>query len=147
MESLRDFVCGAKKGVPLVLPFLLNNEQQFFESYGPVSGSLRKIGPSEEWFLLCGHKDADRPAAPPGESLTDRHINAVNVGALFFIYFDRHVVLAPGVPVYRVFRMLEKVWACLIFQMIAQILTSVFQIPHCGATAADAHYFVFRSLS
>lgn len=55
--------------------------------------------------------------------------------------------LAPGVPVYRVFRMLEKVWACLIFQMIAQILTSVFQIPHCGATAADAHYFVFRSLS
>ena len=50
-------------------------------------------------------------------------------------------------PVYRVFRMLEKVWACLIFQMIAQILTSVFQIPHCGATAADAHYFVFRSLS
>lgn len=51
MESLRDFVCGAKKGVPLVLPFLLNNEQQFFESYGPVSGSLRKIGPSEEWFL------------------------------------------------------------------------------------------------
>lgn len=93
MESLRDFVCGAKKGVPLVLPFLLNNEQQFFESYGPVSGSLRKIGPSEEWFLLCGHKDADRPAAPPGESLTDCHINAVNVGALFFIYFDRHVVL------------------------------------------------------
>ena len=70
MESLRDFVCGAKKGVPLALPFLLNNEQQFFESYGPVSGSLRKIGPSEEWFLLCGHKDADRPAAPPGESLT-----------------------------------------------------------------------------
>ena len=56
-------------------------------------------------------------------------------------------LLAPGVPVYRVFRMLEKVWACLIFQMIAQILTSVFQIPHCGATAADAHYFVFRSLS
>lgn len=55
--------------------------------------------------------------------------------------------LAPGVPVYRVFRMLEKVWACLIFQMIAQILTSVFQIPHCGATAADAHYFVFQSLS
>ena len=49
--------------------------------------------------------------------------------------------LAPGGPVYRVFRMLEKGWACLIFQMIAQILTSVFQIPHCGATAADAHYF------
>ena len=39
--------------------------------------------------------------------------------------------LAPGVPVYRVFRMLEKVWACLIFQMIAQILTSFFQITRC----------------
>ena len=38
MESLRDFVCGAKKGVPLVLPFLLNNEQQFFESLRPRIG-------------------------------------------------------------------------------------------------------------
>ena len=40
-------------------------------------------------------------------------------------------LFAPWIPVHRVFRMLEKVWACLIFQMIAKILTSVFQITRC----------------
>ena len=93
MESLRDFVCGAKKGVPLVLPFLVNDEQQFFQPYRPIPGGLWKIGSGKKRFLLCGHKNAGGPAAAPGESLTDRHINAVNVGAFFFIYFDGHVVL------------------------------------------------------
>ena len=92
MESLRDFVCGAKKGVPLVLPFLVNDKQQFLEPYRPVPGILWKIGSREKWFLICGHKNAGRPTAAPGESLTYRHINAVYVGPFFFIYFNGHVV-------------------------------------------------------
>ena len=177
MECLRDFVCRAKKRVPFVLPFLVHDEQQFFEPCRPVPGGLWKISPREKGLLLGGHENAGRPAAAPGEGLTDRHIDAVNVGALLLIHFDGHEVwvqntgnfrvlkalmghhmapvagavtdaqkdglvlrpgfgkglLAPGIPVHRVFGVLEQVRAGLMFQMIAQILTSAFQIARCRA--------------
>ena len=56
--------------------------------------------------------------------------NAQKDGLIFCPCFGKSL-LAPWVPVHGVFCMLEKVWACLIFQMIAQILTSVFQISRC----------------
>ena len=92
MECLRDFVCRAKKRVPFVLPFLVHDEQQFFEPFRPVPGGLWKISSREKGLLLGGHEDAGRPAAAPGEGLTDRHIDAVNVGALLLVHFDGHEV-------------------------------------------------------
>lgn len=86
MECRRDLVRGAKKGLPPVLPFLLDHEQQFLESDRPVPGGFWEIGSREKRFLLCGHKNTGGPAPASGESLTDRHINAVNVGALFELH-------------------------------------------------------------
>ena len=56
--------------------------------------------------------------------------NAQKDGLILCPCFGKSL-LVPGIPVHRISRMLEKVWACLIFQMIAQILTSVFQITRC----------------
>ena len=56
--------------------------------------------------------------------------NAQKDGLILCPCFGKSL-LAPWILVHQVFRMLEKVWACLIFQMIAQILTSVFQITRC----------------
>ena len=56
--------------------------------------------------------------------------NAQKDGLILCPCFGKSL-LAPGIPVHRVIRVLEKVRACLIFQMIAQILTSFFQITRC----------------
>ena len=93
MECRRDLVRGPEKRIPFVYPFLMNDEEQVFESDRPIPGSLWKIGAREKRFLLWSHKNAGRPATAPGESLTDRHINAVNVRTFLFIDLDGHKVL------------------------------------------------------
>ena len=141
-------------------------EQQFLESHDAYAEQQPFVPAAASGRQPFG------PAAASGESLTDRHINAVNVGTLFFIHFNGHEIfvqdfgnfkifkalmchymapvastvanaqkdglvlrpclgkrlLSPWIPVHRVFCVLEKVGACLIFQMIAQILTSFFKI-------------------
>ena len=87
-----DLIRRVNKRVPFVLPFLVNDEQQFFKSDRPIPGSLWEIGSRKKRLLLCGHKNTGRPATTPGESLTDCHIDAVNVGTFFFINFDGHIV-------------------------------------------------------
>lgn len=57
--------------------------------------------------------------------------NAQKDGLILCTCFGKSL-LAPGIPVHRVIRVLEKVRACLIFQMIAQILTSFFRLPVAG---------------
>ena len=51
IECRRDLICGAKKPVPFVPPFLVNHKQQFFQPYRPIPGGLRKIGSGKKRFL------------------------------------------------------------------------------------------------
>ena len=66
--------------------------------------------------------------APVAGAVTDAQKNRLILDPCF-----GESLLAPWVPVHRIIRVLEKVRACLIFQMITQILTStsVFQITRC----------------
>ena len=51
---------------------------------------------------------------------------------LILLFGPAERLLVPRVPVHGIFRVLQQIGACLVFQMIAQITTSQFQIPRCG---------------
>ena len=51
-----------------------------------------EVGAAEEWLEGRGEEDAHRPAATAGQRLHRRHVDVVEVRALFAIDLDRHEI-------------------------------------------------------
>ena len=83
----------AEKGCPLVPPGVGDGFQQGGETLAAVAFVGRKIGAPEKRFELGGQPDVQRPAARAGAGLHVGHVNAVHVGALLAVEFDRHEIL------------------------------------------------------
>ena len=74
-------------------PALGHLPQHVGKSRPPPAGIRRKVGAAEERLQLRRQPDAHGPAAGPGRRLHERHVDAVDVGALLPVHLDRHEVL------------------------------------------------------
>ena len=67
--------------------------QHVGKSRPPPARVRREVGAAEERLQIRRQPDAHRPAARAGRGLHERHVDAVDVGALLPVHLDRHEVL------------------------------------------------------
>lgn len=77
------YKCGA-----VAYPFFMNDLQKCLKADYMSPAVPGEVGSSEEGFLIWRHEDAGGLAIAAGEGLTDCHVDAVHIRALFSVYLD-----------------------------------------------------------
>ena len=72
----------------VAFPHVMNGLQKRLKADHLTPAVSGEVGPGEEGLLIRRHEDAGGPAAAAGEGLTDRHVDAVHIRALFSVYLD-----------------------------------------------------------
>ena len=87
-ELLGYLVGGLDDLVPLFSPDLGQLWYQLGQARPSEPALLREVGAREERTLVGGHDDGQGPTPGAGHHLTDRHVDAVDVGPLLPVHLD-----------------------------------------------------------
>ena len=88
-RAVQDLLPRGQQRGTVPLPLLVNSRQKLLEAHHAAQAAFGEVSPSEKGPLLRRQENAGRPPAVSGERLTDRHIDAVQVGPLLPVHFNR----------------------------------------------------------